>query len=70
VSARQLPRLELMFPSLVRKLDAANRYRCGLESLEPEHRSYPLFDSTMILLNNIVQILARSYSNAARYFFG
>jgi hypothetical protein len=48
-------------------LDAANRYRCGLKSLEPEHRPYPLFDSAMILLDNIVQVLAAAYANAARY---
>jgi len=66
-SARQLSRLELMFPNLLRKLDAANRYSCGLESLEPEHRPYPLFDPAMILLDNIVQVLAGAYADAARY---
>jgi hypothetical protein len=48
-------------------LDAANRYRCGLKSFEPEHRQYPLFDSAMILLDNTVQVLAGAYANAARY---
>ena len=56
-----------MFPNLLCKLDATDRDRCGLESFEPEHRSYSLFDSAMILLDNIVQILAGSYPNAARY---
>jgi hypothetical protein len=56
-----------MFPDLLRKLDVASRYRRGLKSLEPEHRPYPLFDSAMILLDNIVQVLAASYPNAAHY---
>jgi hypothetical protein len=42
-----------VFPDLLRKLDAADRYRCGLKSLEPAHWPYPLFDSAMILLDNI-----------------
>ena len=42
-----------MFPNLLGKLDPANRYSCGLESLEAEHRPYPLFDSAMILLDNM-----------------
>ena len=46
-SGRQLSRLELLFSNFLRKLDSANRYRGGLESLEPEHRPYPLFDSAM-----------------------
>ena len=43
--------------ALPSKLDAA--YRCCrcVESLEPEHRSNPLFDAAMILLYNIVQYL-------------
>jgi len=58
-----------MFPNLLRKLDAANRYRCGLELLEPEHRSYPLFDPAMILLDNVVQVLAGAHANSLRYGF-
>ena len=56
-----------MFPNFLRKLDAANRYRSGRESLEPEHRPCPLLDSAMVLLDNIVQVLTGAYSNAARY---
>jgi Lipocalin-like domain len=66
-SARQLSRFELMFPDLLRKLDAADRYRRGRKSLEPEHRPYPLFDSAMILLHNIVQVLTGAYSNSAQH---
>jgi hypothetical protein len=59
-----------MFPDLLRKLDAADRYRRGLKSLEPEHRPYPLFDSAMILLDNIVQVLTGAYSNSAQHGSG
>ena len=62
-SARQLSRLELMFSNLLCKFDAADRYRRCLESLESEHWPNPLFDSAMILLHKIVQVLAGSYSN-------
>jgi hypothetical protein len=65
-SGWQLSRLELMFSNFLSKLDSADRYRSGLESLEPEHRPYPLFDSAMVLLDNIVQVLAGAYPNAAR----
>jgi len=65
-SGRQLSRLELMFSNFLRHLDSANRYRGSLESLEPEHRPYPLLDSAMVLLDNIVQVLTGAYPNAAR----
>ncbi len=35
--------------------------------LKPEHRPNPLFDSAMILLHDVVQVLAGSYPNTARY---
>jgi hypothetical protein len=60
-SGRQLSRLELMFSNFLRQLDSANRYRGSLEWLEPEHRPYPLFDSAVVLLDNIVQVLTGAY---------
>jgi hypothetical protein len=60
-SARQVSNLELVFPNLLCKLNAADGYRRCLESLEPEHRPNPLFDAAMVLLHNIVQVLAGSY---------
>jgi hypothetical protein len=65
--ARQVSSLELLFPNLLYKLNAADGCRRCLESLEPEHRPSPLFDSAMILLHNVVQVLAGSYPNTARY---
>ena len=56
-----------MLPNLLGKLDAADRYRRRLESFESEHRSNPVFNSAMILLHNIVQVLAGSYPTLARY---
>lgn len=66
-SARQGPDLELLFPNFLGKFYAAYRYCPCVESLEPEHRSNPLFDAAMILLHRIVQVLARSYPYTARY---
>jgi hypothetical protein len=51
-SARQVFSLELLFPSLLCKLNAADGYRRCLESLEPEHRAESAVDSAMILLHN------------------
>jgi hypothetical protein len=36
---------KLLFPNLLGKLDAGDRYGRSLELLEPEHRQNPLFDS-------------------------
>ena len=68
-SARQVSSLELVFPNLPCQLNAADGYRRCPESLEPEHRPNPLFDSAMILLLKVVQVLAGSYPNMARYRF-
>lgn len=53
-SARQLSRLELMFPNLLSELDAADRDCCCLEPFESEHRPDPVFDSAMVLLHNVI----------------
>jgi len=66
MSARQVSSVELLFPNFLCKLDTTDSYRRSLEAIEPEHRSNPLFDSTMILLHNIVQILAGSCLNTMR----
>ena len=54
-----------MFSNFLRKLDSANRYRGGLESLEPEHRPDALFYSAMVLLDHVIQILAGSDAHVA-----
>jgi len=66
-SAQQVSSLELLFPNLLCKLDAADRYRRRFKSLEPEHGPNPLFDAAMILLHNVVQVLAGPYPNTACY---
>lgn len=66
-SARQASSLELLFPNLFCKLDAADRYCRWFKSLAPEHRPNPLFDAAMILLHNIVQMLAGPYPYTALY---
>jgi hypothetical protein len=53
-----------MFPNLLCKLDVADRDRRCLESFESEHRSYPVFDSAVILLHNTIQVLAGADSNS------
>jgi hypothetical protein len=67
-SARQLSSLELMFPNLLCKLDAADRDHGRVEPFESEHRPYPLFDSAMILLHDIIQVLAGSYANSPGHY--
>jgi hypothetical protein len=52
-----------MLLNLVYKLDAADGHGRVIEPFESEHRSGPLFDAPMILLNPIVEILARPHSD-------
>src|SRR5579864_4785663 len=54
----ELAGLELALLDLLRQLDSANGDRRVVESLEPEHRPSPLFDSPVVLFNQVVQILA------------
>src|SRR6266436_4320387 len=60
----ELAGLELALLDLLRQLDSANSDRCVVESLEPEHRPSPLFDSPMVLFNEVVQVLAGSNSHS------
>lgn len=53
-SAKQVSSLELLLPSLLCKLNAADRYRRRFKSLEPEHRPNPLFDEAMLLIHSVV----------------
>jgi hypothetical protein len=41
-----------------------------VESFEPQHRPNPLFDSPVVLFDEIVQVLARSHFYSARKFAG
>jgi hypothetical protein len=52
------------------KFDTANRDRRVVESFESEHRPNPLFDSPMVLFDEIVQVLARSNFSSSRKFAG
>jgi hypothetical protein len=53
-----------MFPNLLCRLDVADRENRRLKSFESQHGSDSVFDSAMILLHHIIQILAGSDSNA------
>jgi hypothetical protein len=56
----ELAGLGLALLDLLRQFDSANSDRCVVESLEPENRPSPLFDSPVVLFNEVVQVLARS----------
>jgi hypothetical protein len=43
----------------MRKLDASDCHRCGLDGLEPEHRRTPSLDRSVILLDDVVEVLCR-----------
>ena len=66
----ELAGLELTLLDLLRQLDSANGDCRVVESFEPQHRSNPLFDSAVVLFDEIVQVLARSHSHSARKFAG
>src|SRR5438270_5152128 len=59
----ELACLELALLNLLRQLDSTNSDRRVVESFESEHRPNPLFHPTVILFDEIVQVLARSRSS-------
>src|SRR5207248_6060678 len=61
----ELACLELALLNLLRQLDSTNSDRRVVESFESEHRPNPLFHPTVILFDEIVQVLARSHSHSA-----
>src|SRR5580704_1568384 len=60
----ELAGLELALFDLLRQLDSANGDGCVVESFESEHRLDPLFDSPVVLFDEIVQLLPRSDSHS------
>src|SRR5437762_11609209 len=66
----ELACLELALLNLLRQLDSTNSDCRVVESFESEHRPNPLFHPTVILFDEIVQVLARSHSHSARKFAG
>ena len=59
-----LPVLNWPFLDLLRQLDSANGDSRVFESFEPQHRSNSLFDSPVVLFNEVVQVLTRSDSHS------
>src|SRR5215469_10129604 len=51
---------------LLRQFDSANRDHRVVELFEPHHRPNPLFDSPVVLFDEMVQVLARSHFYSAR----
>src|SRR5262245_19432871 len=48
----------------MRKLDASNCHRCGLDGLEPGHRRTSSPDRSVILLDEVVEVLCEQKINA------
>src|SRR5580698_6250150 len=53
----KLARLELALLDLFRQLDSTNGDHRVVESFEPQHRPNPLFDSPVVLFDEVVQVL-------------
>src|SRR5437868_13229897 len=66
----ELACLELALLNLLRQLDSTNSDRRVVESFESEHWPNPLFHPTVILFDEIVQVLARSHAHSARKLAG
>ena len=64
----ELAGFELALLDLLRQLDSANGDRCVVESFETQHRPDPLFDSPVVLFNEVVQVLAGSDSHSLGKF--
>ena len=46
--------VKVVFLDLVNKFDTADRYRGMSEALKAEHGSHSLFDTTVVLFNDVV----------------
>jgi hypothetical protein len=55
-SPHQLSDFDRILFNLFRKLNAGDRHRCSIESLESKHRADPLFNPAMVLFDDIVQV--------------
>ena len=67
-SPNQLSDFELILLNLFRKVNAHDRYRRSIESLESKHRADPLFNPAMVLFDDIVQVFTGSNRKATREF--
>jgi len=56
----ELAECELSFVYAAKKFNAGDHVGRGCKALEAEHRTSPGLDATMILLDQIAQILERS----------
>ena len=50
-------RLQLIFPNHVHEFDAGKRHGGGPEGLQPQHRPYQSLDGSMILFDDVVEVL-------------
>jgi hypothetical protein len=63
----QLSDFELILLNLFRKLNAGDRHRRSIESLESKHRADPLLNPAMVLFDDIVQVLTGSNPDSTRH---
>ena len=61
-SGSKFAQCELTFPDAMHEFNASDGDRRMSKSLEPEHRTQPKFDGSMILFNEIFQVFRRSNS--------
>jgi len=55
----QTPQAELSFADAVHQFNAGDRDHCIAELLEPKHHSNALLDASMILFNQVIEVLRR-----------
>ena len=59
-------RLNCCFLIFSANWNAADRQRRRVEALESKHRPDSLLDPSMVLFDDVIQVLARSYPHPAR----
>jgi hypothetical protein len=58
--------LELFLLDLLCQFDAPDHHRCHAQTLQSQHRAKRLFNSSVVLFHEVVQVFAGPYQHALR----
>ena len=67
-SPTQLSNLELTLLDLLCQFDASDNNRRIAKALQPQHRTQPVFHSSVVLLHDVIQVFTAAYFHSLRQF--